>query len=141
LIAWSDSAKPAFVSPAGRLIGSSSWTVRADAESRDRYVHLFSSCHTPISFSACSCRAQLVVCVYVFINQLFFGRACRVDVGDAHVLGARWRPVVDDRVLGESCSGFWTRARARPLYIVERTLGFPAAVTPHQVTAQAHASR
>ena len=119
-----------------RLIGSSSWTVRR---------MLKAAIDTFISFSSLPIRAisvlgllvsalSLVFGVYVFINQVFFGT--RVQGWSSVmlavlVLGGVQLLMIG--VLGEYLQRILDEARARPLYIIERSLGIsPAALTATQ---------
>jgi len=128
-----------------RLIGSSSWTVRRMLKAAiDTFISFSSLPIRTISFLGLLVSAlSLLFGVYVFINQLFFGTRVQGWTSvmlTVLVLGGVQLLMIG--VLGEYLQRILDEARARPLYIVERTLGFsPPAVTPHQVTAQAHASR
>ncbi len=128
-----------------RLIGSSSWTVRRMLKAAiDTFISFSSLPIRTISFLGLFVSAlSLLFGVYVFINQLFFGTRVQGWTSvmlTVLVLGGVQLLMIG--VLGEYLQRILDEARARPLYIVERTLGLsPPAVTPHQVTAQAHASR
>jgi dolichol-phosphate mannosyltransferase len=129
-----------------RLIGSSSWTLRKMVKA---------AVDTFISFSSLPIRAisilgllvsalSLVFGVYVLINQLFFGT--RVQGWSSVmlavlVLGGVQLLMIG--VLGEYLQRILDETRARPLYIIERSLGIsPAVLTaPRQPAAAASVPR
>ena len=126
-----------------RLIGSSSWTIR-------RMVH--AAIDTFVSFSSLPIRTisvlgllvsflSFVFGAYVVINKVFFGT--RVQGWSSVMLAVLLLGGVQllmIGVLGEYLQRILEEARARPLYIVERTLGFPP-VAASQPDAAIGASR
>ena len=128
-----------------RLIGSSSWTLRKMLKAAiDTFVSFSSLPIRTISFLGLLVSAlSFVFGVYVFINQVFFGT--RVQGWSSVmlavlVLGGVQLLMIG--VLGEYLQRILDEARARPLYIVERTLGFsPTAFSrPDAATAAARGS-
>jgi dolichol-phosphate mannosyltransferase len=119
-----------------RLIGSSSWTVRRMLKAAiDTFISFSSLPIRTISVLGLLVSAlSLVFGVYVFINQVFFGT--RVQGWSSVmlavlVLGGVQLLMIG--VLGEYLQRILDEARARPLYIIERSLGIsPAALTASQ---------
>jgi glycosyltransferase involved in cell wall biosynthesis len=129
-----------------RLIGSSSWTLRRMVKAAiDTFISFSSLPIRTISILGLLVSAlSLVFGVYVFINQVFFGT--RVQGWSSVmlavlVLGGVQLLMIG--VLGEYLQRILDEARARPLYIIERSLGIPPAAlaAPPQPAAAAHMSR
>jgi glycosyltransferase involved in cell wall biosynthesis len=126
-----------------RLIGSSSWTVR-------RMVR--AAIDTFISFSSLPIRLisllgllvsflSFVFGFYVVVNALVFGTRVQGWTSvmlAVLVLGGVQLLMIG--VLGEYLQRILDEARARPLYIVERTLGLPALPASDQTVGAAGAS-
>lgn len=109
-----------------RLVGSSSWTLRKMLRAAlDTFVSFSSLPIRTISFLGILVSAlSFVFGVYVFINQIFFGTRVQGWTSvmlAVLVLGGVQLLMIG--VLGEYLQRILEEARARPLYIVERTLG------------------
>ena len=130
-----------------RLIGSSSWTLRKMVRA---------AIDTFVSFSSLPIRVisllgllvsflSFVFGFYVVVNRLFFGTRLEGWTSvmlAVLVLGGVQLLMIG--VLGEYLQRILDEARARPLYIIERSLGFaPAAAAPREapVSVPARASR
>jgi glycosyltransferase involved in cell wall biosynthesis len=129
-----------------RLIGSSSWTVRRMLKAAiDTFISFSSLPIRTISMLGLLVSAlSFVFGVYVFINQVFFGTRVQGWTSvmlAVLVLGGVQLLMIG--VLGEYLQRILDEARARPLYILERTLGISPqpVVPPQQGAAPAHASR
>jgi glycosyltransferase involved in cell wall biosynthesis len=130
LIAWSgfrETAVP-YHRPR-RLVGSSSWTIRKMFKAAlDTFVSFSSLPIRAISFLGLLVSGlSFVFGVYVFANQIFWGT--RVQGWTSVMLAVLLLGGVQllmIGVLGEYLQRVLEEARARPLYIVERTLGFPS---------------
>src|SRR5262249_18017535 len=115
-----------------RLVGSSSWTLRKMMKAAlDTFVS-FSSLPVPlISLLVLLCGLlgsglSFVFGVYVFVNQIFFGtRVAGWTSVMLAVLVLGGVQLLMIGVLGEYLQRVLEEARRRPLYIVERTLGYP----------------
>jgi dolichol-phosphate mannosyltransferase len=125
-----------------RLIGSSSWTTRKMLKAAlDTFVSFSSLPIRAISFLGVLVSAlSFVFGVYVFINQIFFGTRVQGWTSvmlAVLVLGGVQLLMIG--VLGEYLQRVLEEARARPLYIVERTLGLttPAVTRPRAETVSA----
>ena len=128
-----------------RLIGSSSWTLRRMVKAAiDTFVSFSSLPIRTISALGLLVSAlSFVFGVYVFINQIFFGtRVMGWTSVMLAVLMLGGVQLLMIGVLGEYLQRILDEARARPLYIIERTLGVaPAsAAPPAQAAAAAHLS-
>ena len=129
LIAWSgfrETAVP-YHRPR-RLVGSSSWTLRKMLEAAlDTFVSFSSLPIRAISFLGLLVSGlSFVFGVYVFANQILWGT--RVQGWTSVMLAVLLLGGVQllmIGVLGEYLQRILEEARARPLYIVERTLGLP----------------
>jgi polyisoprenyl-phosphate glycosyltransferase len=128
LIAWSgfrETAVP-YHRPR-RLVGASSWTLRKMLKAAlDTFVSFSSLPIRAISFLGVLVSGlSFVFGVYVFVNQIFFGTRVQGWTSvmlAVLVLGGVQLLMIG--VLGEYLQRILEEARARPLYIVERTLGF-----------------
>jgi len=128
-----------------RLIGSSSWTLRRMVKAAiDTFVSFSSLPIRTISALGLLVSAlSFVFGVYVFINQIFFGtRVMGWTSVMLAVLMLGGVQLLMIGVLGEYLQRILDEARARPLYIIERTLGVaPApAAPPAEAPAAAHLS-
>jgi len=129
-----------------RLIGSSSWTLRKMVKAAiDTFISFSSLPIRTISFLGLLVSAlSFVFGVYVFINQIFFGtRVMGWTSVMLAVLMLGGVQLLMIGVLGEYLQRILDEARGRPLYIVERAIGFsPAAFShPDPATAAAQGSR
>jgi dolichol-phosphate mannosyltransferase len=129
-----------------RLIGASSWTLRKMVKAAiDTFVSFSSLPIRTISFLGLLVSAlSFIFGVYVFINQVFFGTRVQGWTSvmlAVLVLGGVQLLMIG--VLGEYLQRILDEARGRPLYIVERTLGFSPAIFSHPdaATAAAQGSR
>ncbi len=116
-----------------RLVGSSSWTLRKMVKAAlDTFISFSSLPIRTISFLGVLVSAlSFVFGVYVFINQIFFGT--RVQGWTSVMLAVLLLGGVQllmIGVLGEYLQRILDEARARPLYLIERTLGIGAAAAP-----------
>jgi polyisoprenyl-phosphate glycosyltransferase len=125
-----------------RLIGSSSWTVRRMLKAAiDTFISFSSLPIRTISLLGLIVSAfSFLFGVYVFVNQVFFGT--RVQGWTSVMLAVLMLGGVQllmIGVLGEYLQRILEEARGRPLYIVERTLGFAstAAAGPQAAVAPA----
>src|SRR5436309_3572007 len=121
-----------------RLVGSSSWTVRRMLKAAiDTFVSFSFLPIRTISFLGLLVSfLSFVFGFYLVIIKLFFGT--RVEGSTSLmvavlVLGGVQLLMIG--VLGEYLWRILDESRARPLYIVERTLGFSPAPSPRQVVA------
>jgi len=129
-----------------RLIGASSWTLRKMVKAAiDTFISFSSLPIRTISFLGLLVSAlSFVFGVYVFINQIFFGtRVMGWTSVMLAVLMLGGVQLLMIGVLGEYLQRILDEARGRPLYIVERAIGFsPAAFShPDPATAAAQGSR
>ena len=111
-----------------RLVGASSWTARKMFKAAlDTFVSFSSLPIRAISFLGLLVSGlSFVFGVYVVINQIFFGTRVQGWTSvmlAVLVLGGVQLLMIG--VLGEYLQRILEEARARPLYIVERTLGYP----------------
>jgi len=130
-----------------RLIGSSSWTVRRMVKAAiDTFISFSSLPIRTISMLGLLVSAlSFVFGVYVFINQIFFGtRVMGWTSVMLAVLVLGGVQLLMIGVLGEYLQRILDEARARPLYLIERTLGVApaqaAALPPNEAAAAAHVS-
>jgi polyisoprenyl-phosphate glycosyltransferase len=128
-----------------RLIGSSSWTLRRMVKAAiDTFISFSSLPIRTISALGLLVSAlSFVFGVYVFVNQIFFGtRVMGWTSVMLAVLMLGGVQLLMIGVLGEYLQRILDEARARPLYIIERTLGVaPAsAAAPAEAAAAAHIS-
>jgi len=130
LIAWSGFRETAvqYHRPR-RLVGASSWTLRKMLKAAlDTFVSFSSLPIRAISFLGVLVSGlSFVFGVYVLVNQIFFGTRVQGWTSvmlAVLVLGGVQLLMIG--VLGEYLQRILEEARARPLYIVERTLGFTA---------------
>ena len=110
-----------------RLIGSSSWSVRRMVKAAiDTFISFSSLPIRTISILGLTVSAfSFVFGVYVLVNQVFFGTRVQGWTSvmlAVLVLGGVQLLMIG--VLGEYLQRILEEARGRPLYIVERTLGF-----------------
>ena len=129
-----------------RLIGASSWTLRKMVKAAiDTFISFSSLPIRTISFLGLLVSAlSFVFGVYVFINQIFFGtRVMGWTSVMLAVLMLGGVQLLMIGVLGEYLQRILDEARGRPLYIVERAIGFsPAAFAhPDPATAAAQGTR
>jgi len=129
-----------------RLIGASSWTLRKMVKAAiDTFISFSSLPIRTISFLGLLVSAlSFVFGVYVFINQIFFGtRVMGWTSVMLAVLMLGGVQLLMIGVLGEYLQRILDEARGRPLYIVERAIGFsPAAFShPDPATAAAQGTR
>jgi glycosyltransferase involved in cell wall biosynthesis len=111
-----------------RLVGASSWTLRKMLKAAlDTFVSFSSLPIRAISFLGLLVSGlSFLFGVYVFVNQIFFGTRVQGWTSvmlAVLVLGGVQLLMIG--VLGEYLQRILEEARARPLYIVERTLGYP----------------
>jgi dolichol-phosphate mannosyltransferase len=121
-----------------RLVGSSSWTVRRMLKAAiDTFVSFSFLPIRTISFLGLLVSfLSFVFGFYVVINKLFFGT--RVEGWTSVMLAVLVLGGVQLLMIGVLGEYLWRildEARARPLYIVERTLGFSPAPSPRQDVA------
>ena len=128
-----------------RLIGASSWTVRRMVKAAiDTFISFSSLPIRTISMLGLLVSAfSFLFGVYVFVNQIFFGtRVMGWTSVMLAVLVLGGVQLLMIGVLGEYLQRILDEARARPLYILERTLGVApsAALPPGEPAAAAHVS-
>jgi len=128
-----------------RLIGSSSWTLRRMVKAAlDTFISFSSLPIRTISLLGLLVSAlSFVFGAYVFVNQIFFGtRVMGWTSVMLAVLMLGGVQLLMIGVLGEYLQRILDEARARPLYLIERTLGVaPGAALPAgEPAAAAHAS-
>src|SRR5439155_20881323 len=121
-----------------RLVGSSSWTVRRMLKAAiDTFVSFSFLPIRTISFLGLLVSfLSFVFGFYLVINKLFFGT--RVEGWTSVMLAVLVLGGVQLLMIGVLGEYLWRildEARARPLYIVERTLGFSPAPSPRQDVA------
>jgi dolichol-phosphate mannosyltransferase len=121
-----------------RLVGSSSWTVRRMLKAAiDTFVSFSFLPIRTISFLGLLVSfLSFVFGFYVVINKLFFGT--RVEGWTSVMLAVLLLGGVQLLMIGVLGEYLWRildEARARPLYIVERTLGFSPATSPRSDVA------
>ena len=146
LVAWSGfrEASVPYHRPR-RLIGASSWTVRRMVKAAiDTFISFSSLPIRTISMLGLLVSAfSFLFGVYVLVNQIVFGtRVMGWTSVMLAVLVLGGVQLLMIGVLGEYLQRILDEARARPLYILERTLGVaPSAALPHgEPAAAAHVS-